>query len=95
MEPVTLSFEAFDIHDDNDNINDDSSCGDWIEINDGTSTQRYCNSYSSPGTVTGTNITVKFHSNAVFTANGFFAVVSGNVTVTTDLTGESKVCIMK
>ena len=64
-------------------------CWDWVEINDGTSSyiQRYCD--STPGTVTGgTTITVKFHTNWVNTASGFFALVTGDATVT-DVTGES------
>ena len=89
-EPVTLSFAAFDMED----------CEDWVEINDGTSTQRYCGfcskcnffgcNYcgSTPGPVTGTTITVKLHTNYWGTAIGFFAVVTGDVTVTTDVTGE-------
>ena len=77
------------------------SCWDWVEINDGTSTQRYCGSSrhcsrcdfcdscgSTPGPVTGTTITVKIHTNSAYTASGFFAVVTGDVTVTTDVTGE-------
>ena len=67
-------------------------CWDWVEINDGTSTQRYCNPYdcswcdscdycgSTPGPVTGTTITVKLRTSAWGTASGFFAVVSGDVT---------------
>ena len=70
-------------------------CWDWVEINDGTSAQRYCT--STPGTVTGTTITVKLHTDSVSTASGFFAVVTGDVTVTTDVTGESGVgnCVIK
>ena len=73
------------------------SCGDWVEINDVTSTQRYCGGSScdscdyhgsTPGTWTGTTITVKLNTDGAFTASGFFAVVTGDVTVTTDVTGE-------
>ena len=39
--------------------------------------------------MTGTTITVKFRTGPTFTASGFFAVVTGDVTVTTDVTGES------
>ena len=60
-----------------------------MEVNDGTSTQRYCG--STPGPVTGTTITVKLHTSPGGTASGFFAVVTGDVTVTTDVTGESGV----
>ena len=63
------------------------SCSDWVEVNDGTSTQRYCPG-STPGTVTGTTITIKLHTDYYLTASGFFAVVTGDVTVTTDVTGE-------
>ena len=63
------------------------SCRDWVEVNDGTSTQRYCD--STPGPVTGTTITVKLHTGPAYTSSGFFAVVTGDVTVTTDVTGES------
>ena len=79
-------------------------CDDWVEINDGTSTQRYCgeaycgSSYcsscdycGSPGPVTGTTITVKLHTSDSGTTSGFLAVVTGDVTVTTDVTGESGV----
>ena len=94
MEPVILKFAAFDMS---------WSCSDWVEVNDGTSTQRYCGSSSScscsscdycgstPGPVTGTTITVKLHTSVAGTASGFFAVVTGDVTVTTDVTGESGV----
>ena len=83
-----------------------ASCRDWVEVNDGTSTQRYCDTIyncghreciscdycgSTPGPVTGTTITVKLHTDAYFTASGFFAAVTGDVTVTTDVTGESGV----
>ena len=67
-----------------------ASCSDWVEVNDGTSTQRYCD--YTPGPVTGTTITVKLHTSPDGTASGFFAVVTGDVTVTTDVTGESGVC---
>ena len=80
----------------------DYSCNDWVEVNDGTSTQRYCGSHDcgysicdscdycgSPGPVTGTTITVKLHTDVTVTASGIFAVVTGDVTVTTDVTGES------
>ena len=87
------------------------NCVDWVEIHDGTSTQRYCGSRycglsfcsscdycgSTPGPVTGTTITVKLHTNSLLTASGFFAVVTGDVTVTTDVTGESGVgkCVIE
>ena len=85
-------------------------CGDWVEVNDGTSTQRYCGSFSdgyccsscdycgsTPGPVTGTTITLKLHTDTWSTASGFFAVVTGDVTVTSDVTGESGVgkCVIE
>ena len=68
---------------------------DWVEIYDGSSTQRYpgCGADDpTPGTVTGTTITVKLYTSEDLAASGFFAVVSGGVTVTSvtsDLTCES------
>ena len=64
-------------------------CDDWIEINNGTGTQRYCGNSRGPGTVTGTTITVKLRTNSFVTRKGFFAVVIGDATVTTDKTSES------
>ena len=86
-----------------------------MEVNDGTSTQRYCHTNncgapdcascdycgSTPDPVTGTIITVKLYttqySTQFNTRSGFFAVVTGDVTVVTDVTGESGVgkCIRK
>ena len=78
-----------------------ASCDDWVEVSYPTSFQRYCDSScrctscdycgSNPGPVTGTTITVELHTDHRFTASGFFAVVTGDVTVTTDVTGESGV----
>ena len=81
VEPVTIIFEAFDMH--------FFYCDDWIEINNGTGTQRYCGNSRGPGTVTGTTITVKLRTNSFSTRKGFFAVVTGDATVTTDITSES------
>ena len=39
--------------------------------------------------MTGTTVTVKLHTDGYSTASGFFAVVTGDVTVSTDVTGES------
>ena len=61
-------------------------CFDWVEINDGTSTQRYCD--STPGPMTGTNITVKLYTNPSYTASGFLATVCCSVNIITDVTGE-------
>ena len=68
--------------------------GDGVEIYDGSSTQRYprCGDDPTPGTVTGTTITVKLYTSEDLTESGFFAVVTGGVTVTSvtsDLTCES------
>ena len=73
------------------------SCQDWVEVNDGTSTQRYCDYGSTPGPVTGITITVKLHTSEFTTRPGFFAVVAGDATVTTDATGELSVdkCIIE
>ena len=71
-----------------------------MEINDGTTNQRYCDGNcgcgycdycgSTPGPVTGTNITVKFYTSPSYTASGFLAVVccSANITTTTVVPGE-------
>ena len=57
-----------------------------MEIFNGTST--YC-IFDNSINVTGTTITVKFITKQQFisTASGFFAVVTGDATVTTDVTG--------
>ena len=77
---------------------DVNNCQDWVEVNNGTTTQRFCGYFSAnssacgnncPSTVTGTTITVKLHTSSWDTASGFFAVVTGDATVTTDVTGES------
>ena len=62
-----------------------------VIINDGTSTQWYCD--STPGTVTGTIVTVKLYTRSSEKKSGFFAVVTGDVTVTTDVTGKFSKCI--
>ena len=91
------------------------SCFDWVEVSDGTSTQRYCASNdcsdsscdscdycgSTPGPVTGTTITVNLHTSQVNTGtrivSGFFAAVTGDVTVTSSETSESEVgkCVIE
>ena len=65
-----------------------------MEIFNGTST--YC-IFDNSINVTGTTITVKFYTDWAGTASGFFAVVTGDVTVTSDVTGESRVgkCIIE
>ena len=87
-EPFTLTFVTFDV-----DGTADCSVGHWIEINDGFTTRRYCGTSlgSSPGNVTGTTIIVKLYTSDSSTASGFFAVVTGDVMVTTDVTGESGV----
>ena len=61
-------------------------CHDWVEISDGNSSQRYCGtSVPGPFTSTGTNMTVKFHSDMGRTGTGFLAVVCCSVNVTTDV----------
>ena len=91
MEPITLTFaEAdFDMHG-RCNLDNEWVGDDWVEIYDGSSTHRYprCGELA-PGTVNGTTITVKLHTDDTITASGFFAVVTGDVTVTSDVTCES------
>ena len=63
---------------------------DYLEINDGSSIQRYCGT-SIPATVnsTNTNITVKFRSDGNSgTATGFLASVCCSVNITTDVAGK-------
>ena len=62
--------------------------GDLVDIFNGTSNKRYC-TFDDPIYVTSTTITVKFITKQQFisTASGFFAVVTGDATVTTDVTG--------
>ena len=81
-----MTFVNFDIFDDDHN---DDICDDFVEVNDGSSTQIFCGFYT-PGTFTssGTTIIVKFHTNDFFTERGFLAVVCCNVYVTTGLTGK-------
>ena len=75
---------------------------DWVEINDGSSIQRYCGPWedgnyyndhgdnlgsSIPGPFTSTaTIEVKFRSDYTETRSGFLAVICCSVHVTTDLT---------
>ena len=73
---------------------------DWVEIHDGSSTQRYprCGDDPKPSTVNGTTIIVKLYTGDAFTASGFLAVVTGGVSVTSsDVTCESWVgkCIIE
>ena len=83
---INLTFVNFDIFGpDNDNF-----CGDYVEVDNGTSNQIFCG-YSIPGpfTSSGTRIIVKFHTDDFVTEHGFLAVVCCDVTVTTGLTGKS------
>ena len=81
-----MTFVNFDIFDDDHN---DDICDDFVEVNDGSSTQIFCG-FSIPGPFTSnvTTIIVKFHTNDFFTERGFLAVVCCNVYVTTGLTGK-------
>ena len=101
-EPFTLTFAAFNMSHcfglDLVLINDGTStqryCGDTRH--NGPPIRVYCcppcdYCGSTPGPVTGTTITVKLHTSQKYTASGFFAVVTGDATVTTDVTGESEV----
>ena len=78
-----LTFETFDIY---------YSCFDWVEVSYDSYSQRYCGtSIPGPFTSTGTNMTVKFHSDVGRTGTGFLAVVCCSVNVTTDVnTGKFK-----
>ena len=59
---------------------------DWVEINDGVSTQRYCGT-SIPGPFTSNStITVKFKSDMGRSGTGFLAVVCCSVNVTSNVT---------
>ena len=76
-------------------------CGqDYVYISGGSSSslqplnKKHCNHElrtpgPRPGPFSGTDITVTFKSDLAYTRTGFFAVVTGDVTVTTDVTGES------
>ena len=91
-EPVTLLFTEFNIEGVHSACG--GSCCDWIEINDGSSTQRYCNEVygtpgPNPGPVTGNTITVKFSSDGYEGGNkGFLATVCCSASITTNVTGE-------
>ena len=59
---------------------------DWVEINDGVSTHRYCGD-SIPGPFTSNStITVEFRSDAGRAGTGFLAVVCCSVNVTSNVT---------
>ena len=80
-EPVTLTFITYDLQSYHNS--------DWVEISNGSTTQRYYYSNSLPSPVTGNSITVKFISgNYVIGHAGFLAVVCCSVDITTDVTGE-------
>ena len=63
--------------------------GDYLEISDGSSSQRYCGT-STPAPLTTTNtITVKLHLvDYDVSGTGFLATVCCSVNITTDVTGE-------
>ena len=83
---MTLTFAAFNTESDYDTV----------QIYNGSTTQTFSGS-SIPAPVTATTITVKFTSDRSDTRSGFFAVVTGDVTVTTDVAGKSGVgkCIIE
>ena len=84
---------------------------DTVEVSAGSTTQTFSGNSiygyyngdgdyigsSTPAPVTATTITVKFTSDGGDTRTGFLAVVTGDVTVTTDVTGESGIgkCIIE
>ena len=88
-----LIFEKFDIISRTDSS---GNCWDYVEINDGSSIQRYCDTYYYPGPgpgpffSTGTNITFKFHTSSAYNANGFMAAICCSVNVTTDVIGKQE-----
>ena len=69
-QPLTITFESFDLE----------SGYDYIEIEIGSSTQRYYGS-SLPGPITGTNILVRFRTDDIGTGLGFFASICCSVRV--------------
>ena len=83
---ITLTFDRFDIYPSRHSTN---GCYDYIEINDGVATERYCGS-SIPSTFTsvGTEMTVRFHTSVVNSASGFLAVACCSLSVSTDVSGE-------
>ena len=102
-EAFSLSFETFDVgyYGDYDGDGDGfPDCGwGYVSISGGTSSspqpldKKFCNQEEgtpgpNPGPFTGTDITVMFKSNFIGTRSGFLAAVIGDVTVTTDVTGE-------
>ena len=106
-ESFSLSFVTFDVHDHMDYDGLDGApllecVFDYVYISGGTSSspqpldKKHCNNERGtpgpiPGPFSGTDITVTFQSNWRYTGTGFFAVVTGDVTVTTNVTGESGV----
>ena len=103
-EPFILTFDTFDVDDyDYDIDYDYEHCDyDYVYISGGSSSssfpqppnKKHCNHERdtpgpNPGPFSGTDITVTFKSDSYDTRTGFFAVVTGDVTVTTDVIGES------
>ena len=100
-ELFSLTFDTFDVQytgdGDGDGIPDCRE--DYVYISGGTSSspqpldKKFCNhGYRpgpNPGPFSGTDITITFKSDTSGSRTGFFAVVTGDVTVTTDVTGES------
>ena len=79
-----LTFDSFNLE---DNWGD---CGDYVEISNGSFTERFCRG-PLPGPITSSTgeMTVKFNSDSYETRTGFFAVVCCSVNVTTDAESES------
>ena len=80
---ITLTFDSLDIE-------GHFECGyDFIEVNDGFTTHRYCGtSIPGPFASSGTNITLKFSSDINVAGHGFLAVVCCSVNISTDVIGE-------
>ena len=97
-----VDYDVRDGDDDNDGFPDCDY--DYVYISGGTSSspqplnKKHCNheldeNYNDipgpiPGPFSGTDITVTFKSSSYDIRTGFFAVINGDVTVTTDVTGE-------
>ena len=104
-DPFILTFDTFDVDDYDyyDDYDGFERCDyDYVYISGGSSSspqppkKKHCNHEEdtpgpNPGPFSGTNITLTFKSDSYDTGTGFFAVVTGDVTVTTDVTGESGV----
>ena len=75
---ITLTFDSFYIF---TYDSSDGTCVDWVDIDDGSSIQRYCGvSIPGPFTSTGT-INVTLNTGSLFTASGFLATVCCSVRI--------------